>query len=227
MLRALVKAEVRRPDDDDGGGADLRRVDGQPDRLGRRLRAALDGHAQAAVGGLEEEIGGKATLDLLEQDPLARGPEREDPVEPRVDEEVDERLERVRVELVPGIAQRRDRRRERATQRRHFLGLPARTSSTVEVTRRARVSGRFASSIHSTYSRRCVNDIFAKAAFASGSPASAFRRSVGTRTVRGAVSSAISTRTRSPASTPVAALTLRLTTTWPTPSYTPGVVRQV
>ena len=80
-------------------------------------------------------------------------------------------------------------------------------ASTVPASRRARVSGRFASSTHSTYSRRCVYDMPANVSFTAGSAARAARRSAGTRTVRGLVSNSISTCTRSPASTPVAAFT--------------------
>ncbi len=50
------------------------------------------------LGRLQEEVGDAATLLQPEQDPLPRRSEREDPVEPRSDEEVDERRERVLVE---------------------------------------------------------------------------------------------------------------------------------
>src|SRR5262245_11410332 len=90
------------------------------------------------------------------------------------------------------------------------------TRSTVSATRRARVSGRFASSIHSTYSRWWVNDSRANDVSAPAA-ASASARSTGTSIVRGSVSSSMATSTRSGASTPVAAFTERLTATWPTP----------
>ena len=101
--------------------------------------------------------------------PFARRPQREDPVEPLPNEEVGERAERVLVELAPVLAQRRDGGGERAAQRSpSALGL-----SVANARRRrprsaaARVSGRFASSTHSTYSRRCVNDIEANVFFAT------------------------------------------------------------
>ena len=49
--RLLVERVVRRPDHRDGVGADLRRVRGQRDRVGRGLRAAVDGDLEAVSGG--------------------------------------------------------------------------------------------------------------------------------------------------------------------------------
>ena len=99
VLGALVERKVRRADDHDRIRADLGRVRGESDRLGGRLRAALDGHLQPVVGRLQEEIGGETPLALLEEDSLSRSAEREDAVEPGFDEEVDERPERIVVEL--------------------------------------------------------------------------------------------------------------------------------
>ena len=110
VLRLLVEGEVRRPDDDGGVRPDLRRVHGERDRVGRRLGAALDGDLQAPVRRLEEEIGDAAALTDREEDPLTGGAEREDPVEPRLDEEVDERAEGVVVDLVSDGSERRDGR---------------------------------------------------------------------------------------------------------------------
>ena len=119
MLGLLVEPEVRRPDDDDRVGADLGGVRRERDGLRSRLRAALDGHLQPAVGGLQEEVGDATPLASSRQDPLPGRPERQDPVEPGGDEEVDERLERVLVELAARVAKRRHRRGERAAKRRH------------------------------------------------------------------------------------------------------------
>ena len=83
VLRPLVELEVRRADDDDGVGADLRRVRSERDRVGRRLRAAVDGDLEALVRRLEEEIGDAAALLDAQEDPLAGSPEREDAVEAR------------------------------------------------------------------------------------------------------------------------------------------------
>ena len=117
MLRALVELEVRRADDDGRVGAGLGRVRRQPHGLGGGLGAAVDGDLEPAVRGLDEELGGAPPLVLLEQDPFACRPEREDPVEPGGDEEVDERPERV---LVEGRSrERRDGGGERAAEQRH------------------------------------------------------------------------------------------------------------
>ncbi len=154
VLGALVEWKVRRADDDDRVRADLCRVRGERDRLDGRLCAALDGHLQPVRGGLEEEIGGDTALALLEQDPFACGTERKDAVEPGLDEEVDERFERCVVQLASGSSERRDGRGKSPRERHQRCGSPARTRSTVAAMRRTRVPGRFASSTHSTYSRR-------------------------------------------------------------------------
>ena len=156
VLRGRVEPEVRRPDDDDRVRADLRGMRGKGHGLRGRLGAAVDGHLEPAVGRLEEEVGDEPPLLLREQDPLPRRPERHEAVEPGADEEVDERAERSVVDVASGSPERRYRRRKRSAKRHQRCGRPARTRSTVPAIRRARVSGRFASSIHSTYSRRWV-----------------------------------------------------------------------
>ena len=145
VLGLLVELEVRRTDDDDGVGTDLGCVGGQRDRVGRGLRAAVDGDLEPLVGRLEEEIGDASPLLDAEEDPLTGCSQREDPVEPRGHEEVDERAERVVVERAPVLAQRRDRGSERAVQRVTRAPSPQ-DPLTVAAIRRARVSGRFASS---------------------------------------------------------------------------------
>ena len=84
------------------------------------------------------------------------------------------------------------------------------TAATAAATRRARVSGFFASDTLRTHSFRCE---YASSAHADEAPAaaSADARSDGTSTVRGAVSGAISTSSTSPADTPAADRTAALT----------------
>ncbi len=103
MLRVLVEAEIRRPDDDDRVSTDLGGMGGESHRLGSGLRAALNGHLQSAVRSLEKEIGDEAPLALVEQDSLPCRPEHEHTVEAGVDEEVHERLERTFVQLRPHV----------------------------------------------------------------------------------------------------------------------------
>ncbi len=154
VLRLLVELEVGRPDDDHGVRADLGRVRGQRDRVRGRLRTAVHGDLESPVGCLQEQVGHLATLLRSQEDPLARRPEGEEPVEPRGDVEVGEGLERGLVDLGAVLPQRRHRCGERTAERSHQrLDLPSGTRSSVPAMRRARVSGRFASSIHSTYSR--------------------------------------------------------------------------
>jgi hypothetical protein len=90
-----------------------------------RLRAALDRDVEAIVRGLEEEVGDASPLLDGEQNPLARGPEREDPVEPCVDVEVDERAERVLVDGVAVLAQRRHGGGQRTLEHMRTLGFLA------------------------------------------------------------------------------------------------------
>ena len=113
VLRSLVELEVRRADDDDGIGAHLGGVRRERDRVRRRLRTAVHGHLEPSIGRLQEEVRCAAPLLDAEQDPLAGSSEREDPVEPRADEEVHERREGVLVERAALIAERRHRRRQR------------------------------------------------------------------------------------------------------------------
>jgi hypothetical protein len=63
----------------------------------------------------------RATLARPEQDSLTRGAEGEDPVEPRLDEEVHERRKRIFVEAAPVLVERRDGCSESALQ--HALTL--------------------------------------------------------------------------------------------------------
>ena len=141
-LSLLVEAEVGRADHDDRVRSDLGGVDGQRHGLGSRLGAAVDGHEQPPVGGLEEEVRRPPSFLAREQDPLARGAERHDPVETRGDEEVDERPERVVVELAACVPKRRHGCGQGAAERCHQRAVsPLLTRSSVPAMRRARVSG--------------------------------------------------------------------------------------
>ena len=105
-------------------------------------------------------------------------PSARTPSSPASDVEIGQRLERGVVDLGSVLAQWRHRCREHTSEQRHQrCGLPSRAPSTVAAIRRVRVSGRFASSIQSTYCRWWEYESFAKAALATESAASASRRS--------------------------------------------------
>ncbi len=128
MLSGLVEDEVRRPDDRHRVRAHLRRVRGERHRLGRRLRAAVNRDLEASVRRLEEEVGDAPTFLDTEEDPLPGRSEREDPVQARVDVEVDERPEGVVVERASVLPQGCDRRRERSVEHRRTLSSGAMTA---------------------------------------------------------------------------------------------------
>ena len=109
VLGLLVELEVGRPDDDDRVCTDLRGMRCQRDGVRRRLRTAVDGNLQPAIRRLQEEVGDEASLLHAQQNPLARRPEREHPVEPLAHVEVDEWLERVVVDSGAVLAEWRDR----------------------------------------------------------------------------------------------------------------------
>ena len=119
VLGLLVQLEVRRADDYDRVGADLRGMSCERDGVSSRLRAAVDGDPEAVVCGLEEEIRHAATLGDAQEDPFARRSQREQPVQPLPNEEVGEGAERVLVDLAPVLAQRRDGGGEHAAQPLH------------------------------------------------------------------------------------------------------------
>ena len=87
--RALVELEVRRPDHGDSGGTERGRMPRQLDGGGRRLRAGMDDHVEAAP--CDEELGDPLPLLDAEEDPLPRRPEREQAVQPAGREELDQR----------------------------------------------------------------------------------------------------------------------------------------
>ena len=133
VLGLLVELEVRRADDDHGVGSHLGRVHGERHGVRSRLSPAVNGDLQALVGRLQEEIGHLATLLDAQEDPFAGRPEREDAVEARLDEEVDERPERVVVDRGAVLAERRDRGGERSTQ--HGVTLSSAAMSALKVVR--------------------------------------------------------------------------------------------
>ena len=96
--RAFVERVVRRPDDRDGGRADLGRVLRERNRLGRGLRAAVHRDVERVRRGRDEELGRPPALVLPQQDSLAGRPEREDPVEAAGGQILDVRLEHVLVQ---------------------------------------------------------------------------------------------------------------------------------
>ena len=112
--RALVQLEVRRPDHGDRVRPGLGRVRRERHRVGRRLRAAMDGDLEPAGGGTQEELERAPPLVGREEDPLAGRAEREDPVQPAVGEEAEVRGERGLVEAA--VAQRRHGGGERSAQ---------------------------------------------------------------------------------------------------------------
>ena len=67
----------------------------------------MDGDVQAPRGSLDEELGRAAALGDGEQDALARRAQREQPVQPGVGQEVDQRRERRLVERATAVPERR------------------------------------------------------------------------------------------------------------------------
>jgi hypothetical protein len=76
----------------------------------------VDGHLEAVFGSVQEELRGPPSLVEPQEDSFARCPEGEDPVEPPGDEVLDVRRERVLVERLSALAERRDRGGERSFQ---------------------------------------------------------------------------------------------------------------
>ncbi len=114
--RRVVELEVRRRDHRDRVGAGRGRVLGERDRVGGRLRAAVDGDLEPVPRGLDVELGDAPALGEREQDPLAVRPQREQPVEPAGGEEVDDRPDPVLVDCGAAVAERRDRGGESSRQ---------------------------------------------------------------------------------------------------------------
>jgi hypothetical protein len=78
----LVEGVVGRADDGDAVRAGLRGVRGERNRLGSRLRPAVDDDGEPPRARREEELRGALPLRGGEQDSLPGRPEREDTVEP-------------------------------------------------------------------------------------------------------------------------------------------------
>ena len=111
-LRRLVEHEVRRPDHRDGLRPGLPRVRGERDGVRRRLRSAVGRNVESTGGGLDEEAESPLPLLDREEHALPVRPERENAVEFRGDVPVEERPERVVVEIAPSGEKRRHRGRE-------------------------------------------------------------------------------------------------------------------
>ena len=107
--RLLVELVVRRPDDRDRVRADLFRMCGERDRLGRRLRAAMNCDVEPVPGRVHEQRGRTLALVGREQDALAGRAQRQDPVQPARAEVLDVRSERALVESLALVPKRRDR----------------------------------------------------------------------------------------------------------------------
>ena len=103
--RLVVEREVRRPDHGDTGRAGRRRMLGQRDRVGRRLRAAVGDHRQLAGGERREHL---LPLGDREQDPLAGRAEREDAVDAAGREERRVRRDRLEVGARTVVGERRE-----------------------------------------------------------------------------------------------------------------------
>jgi hypothetical protein len=91
------------------------------------------GEVEAAIGRLQEEVCHATALFLAEKDPLARRSEREDPVEPRLDEEFDQGSEPVLVEGAAVLHERRNRCGESPFQ--HDVTLSSAVMSALKVER--------------------------------------------------------------------------------------------
>ena len=113
LERALVEGEVRRCDHGDRRRARLAGVRRERGRVGRRLRAAMNGdRCPARTRGGEEELGGAPPLFESEQDSLAGRAAGEDPVDAAGGEKLHVGRERRLVERRAAGGQRRQRRSE-------------------------------------------------------------------------------------------------------------------
>ena len=85
----VVERKVWRRDDGDGVGARLRRMRGERDRVGGRLRAGVDRDLELSARRLDEELRNALPLRDREEEAFPGRSEREQPVEPARGEEVD------------------------------------------------------------------------------------------------------------------------------------------
>ena len=102
----FVELEVRRRHHRDGIRARVGGVRRELDSVPGRLRPAVDGDEQAALGGFEEELRGTHALLDGQEEALSRRPERQQSVHPARREEVDVRGEDFLVERLSCIPQR-------------------------------------------------------------------------------------------------------------------------
>ena len=113
----LVELEVRRADDDDRVGADLGRVRGERDGVGRRLRPAVDGDLEPVRRPPAGRDRPRAPLLDASRIPSPAVPSARIPSSPARDVEVGERPERGLVDLAARVRERRHRSRESAAER--------------------------------------------------------------------------------------------------------------
>jgi methylglutaconyl-CoA hydratase len=135
--RPLVEREVRRCDHGDGVRAEIGRVRRKVDRLARRLRAAVNSDGEAIGPRGDEELRRPAALGRRQQDALTRRAEREQPVDASALEERDQRVERVLVEGVAAVGERRYGSCESASE--HDTTLSSRSVSALRVEREGAV----------------------------------------------------------------------------------------
>ena len=114
MLEELVgrKRKVGWADHGDSVGAGLRGVCRQRARLGGRLGAAMDDRAER-FGARDRELRCAPAFSSVQQDPLAGRAEDQHAVDPAGGVELEQRPERILVELPAAVTQRRSGCRER------------------------------------------------------------------------------------------------------------------
>ena len=143
-LGRLVEHEVRRADHGDRRRARLRGVRGERDRVRRRLRAAVRRDVETSGCGLDEQA--KPALPLLdrEEHALSVRPEGENAVEACSDVPVEERAERVVVEVASAGEKWRHRGGERPAEQsvvRHTRTLDCRDMDALRIERDDDCSG--------------------------------------------------------------------------------------
>ena len=123
-LCRLVERVVGRRDHSHRVRPGLRRVGGKRDGVGRRLGAAMRGDEEPLPCSADEELEPAAALVAAQEDSLSVRAEGEQPVETSRDQVIDDRTERVLVECVPAVAERRDRRSDSPPQHVTTLSRP-------------------------------------------------------------------------------------------------------
>ena len=99
---------VERRDDHHRGGAGPLGVHAQLDGLARRERAGAGDDGDAAAGRFDGDLDELAALGVRERGELAGAPARDQPADAGADQAVDDRGERLRVDRVAVVGERRD-----------------------------------------------------------------------------------------------------------------------